>query len=236
MDTAKFFSAVAGTALYIGLIFDLGYFGKFDMNFFMLLTYKDHLSVLALSAVPCLFFAFLFFVVRTGRTNQSQNQSQSKRESHKFDIFMCCWIAFFIIVLATTGPATSFLPPAVTKFAFWFTGFSSLFLLAYLTAAILGTVITPKESDKAWVGAALLGLAWMIWLFGGFVYRASVINRQFDTEVTLAPDGKTAGRPQSAHIVRAIDRGFFMVLQDAPDRVIFVKSDSVVMVSKNVGR
>jgi hypothetical protein len=50
MDTTKFFSAVGTAALYIGLLFDLGYFLGFDLNFFMLLIYKDHLAVLAFFA------------------------------------------------------------------------------------------------------------------------------------------------------------------------------------------
>jgi Ca2+/Na+ antiporter len=234
MDTAKLFSAVAGTALCIGLLFDAGYFLSFDINYFMLLSYKDHLSVLALFAVPCLFVAFLFLVVRTGRPNQSKSAS----ESHKFDIAMGCWIALVLFLSVMPLTTSSFPFPAVIKFAFWFKGLSSFFLLAYLTAAILGAFLTRKGSDQVGVGLGLafFSLPCMILIFGGYVYRASVINRQFDTEVTLAPDGKTAGRPQSAHIVRAIDRGFFLVLQDAPDRVIFVKSDSVVMLSKNVGR
>jgi Ca2+/Na+ antiporter len=148
MDTAKFFSAVAGTALCIGLLFDAGYFLSFDTNYFMLLSYKDHLSVLALFAVPCLFVAFLFLVFRTGRPNQSKSES----ESHKFDIAMGCWIALVLFLSVMPLTTSSFPFPAVIKFAFWFKGLSSFFLLAYLTAVILGAFLTPKGSDPVGSG------------------------------------------------------------------------------------
>ena len=230
MNSTKFFSAVGATALYIGVLFDVGYFWGFDLNFFTFLSYKDHVAALIFFALPCLLFAILF----AGFRIRSQN--------HKFDTVMCFWIGLVLIAWTVTGSLIApFLPPAFPNFAFWFKGASLPFLIAYLTALIMGFFMCPEGSKErrdaqAWIGLVFLGLALMIMMFGGFCYRAMVSGSQFETEVTLALDGKIASRPQSAHIVRAIDNGIFMVLQDAPDHVVFVKKDAVVMMSKKVGR
>jgi hypothetical protein len=230
IDTTKLFAAVGATALYIGLLFDFGYFWALDLNYFTLLSYKDHLAALALFAVPCLFLAFLFAGFRI------------RSKSQRFDFAMCCWIALVFIIWTATAPLIApVLSPVFTNFAFWFKGLSLPFLIAYLTALILGFFITPKGSKErkdaeAWIGLVVIGLAVLIMMFGSFWYRAAARGSQFETEVTLTADGKTESRPQNAYIVRVLDGGIFMILQDAPDRVVFVKKDAIVMLSKKVKR
>lgn len=230
IDTTKLVSVVGATALYIGLLYDFGYFWGFDLNFFTFLSYKDHIAALVFFAVPCLFLAFLFTGFRI------------RSKTHRFDFAMCYWIALLFIAWTVTGPLVApVLSPAFISFAFWFKGLSLPFLIAYLTALILGFFIAPKDSKErmaaqTWIGLVFVGLSLLIMMFGSFLYRAAVSGSQFETEVTLAPDGKTETRPQHAHIVRAIDGGIFMVLQDAPDRIVFVKKDAVLMLSKKVGR
>lgn len=223
MDATKFFSAVGAVALYIGLLFDFGYFWGFDLNFFMLLSYKDHLAVLAFFAVPCLFVAFLFAAFRL--------------KTQKVDFVMCCWIGLLFLVLSATGPITApYVYPTLIHAAFWFKGLSYFLLISYLTAVMLDPFYSPEDrrAPQGGIGMAWVGFVLLIWMFGNFFYRAQVTVNQFETEVTFAPEGKTEGRPQPAPLVRAIDNGFFMVLPDAPDRVVFVKKDAVIMLSIKV--
>jgi hypothetical protein len=153
---------------------------------------------------------------------------------------MCCWIALVFFVFGFTGKLVApILPQAVNTFALWFKGLSYFFLIPYLTAVTLDFFFAFMDSEQPRPATgpeagAFLGLIVLILMFGNFYYSVQVTARQFETEVTLAPDNKAESRPKPAHIVRAIDNGFFMILQDAPDRVVFVKKDTVIMLSMKV--
>ena len=222
---AKFASALAALALYIGLLFDFGYFWEYNLNYFMLLSYKDHLAALAFFAVPCISLA-LFFV--------------EFRRSQKFDYFMCGWIVLVGFLWTVTGPMMApNLPLVVIQVAFWVKGFSYFFFICYLTAIILGFFLFRENGEKREpvprrVGLAVFGFFLLIQMFGNFFYRSTARLNEFETEVTFAADGKSEATPQPAHLVRAIDSGFFLVLQAAPDRIVFVKKDAVVMLSMKV--
>src|ERR1700685_4089195 len=64
MDTAKVASVVTGIAFVMGLLYNFGYFAAIDLNFFTLLSFKDHLNVLVFFVPPSLLVAVVFGVHR----------------------------------------------------------------------------------------------------------------------------------------------------------------------------
>jgi hypothetical protein len=71
-------------------------------------------------------------------------------------------------------------------------------------------------------------------MFGNYMYWRDVGSSQFDTEVTLGSDKEAAELPHSAHVLRAVDEGLFLVWKETPGQVVFVKKDAVKMLAQNV--
>lgn len=231
METPKLLSAIAGVALAVGAIYNFGYFSSLGLNFFTLLTYKDHLTTLVFFAAPCLFLALLFYGWR--------------RKNSKVDYFAVGWIGMVFALWAEKGEIASF--PKLEAIAAWFMGFSSFFLTAYLIAVIFDFVTSgdlKKSGSNAqrFIGLAVIGLGIFVFIFGNYRYHTDISGSQFETEVVFdsgkkADDATSAvDALQPAHLVRVIDEGVFLILNSAPDRVIFLKKDSLKMLAQKVQR
>jgi hypothetical protein len=223
VDTTKVASVSVGIAFVIGVLYNFGYFASLDLNFFTFLSYKDHLTVLVFFAAPCLVMALLFGAYR--------------RKIPKLD-----QAAAFLAVIAIAvwvGRVETAGLPSVNAFFFWFRGISSLFLIPYLSAVIVEFFASDDWSKQSAgkqgvIGLSIMGLMVFIVMFGNFRGHTDVGGGQFGVEVTLTSDDKTPSLPRPARLVRAIDDGFFLILQDAPDRIAFVRKDGVRMLSKKV--
>jgi hypothetical protein len=129
--------------------------------------------------------------------------------------------------------------PRLNAFLFWFRGISSLFLIPYLIAVIIEFFSSDAQAQQdsrkqRGMGLSIAGLVIFLIMFGNFSGHVAVRAWQFEVEVKLATDDKTASLPRPAHLVRAIDDGFFLIFQDAPDRIAFVRKDAVNMLSRKV--
>ena len=216
-------SVAVGIAFVIGVLYNFGYLLSLDLNFFTFLSYKDHLTVLVFFAAPCLAMAFFFAVYR--------------RKIPKLDL-AAAFLAIGTVSTLTIRGETNGLP-ALDTFFFWFRGLSSLLLIPYLSAVIVAFFARDDWSEQSAgkqgvIGLSIIGLMVFIVMFGNFRGHTDAGGGEFGVEVTIASDDKTASTPRPAHLVRAIDDGFFLVLQDAPDRVAFVRKDGVKMLSKKM--
>ena len=206
MDTAKLASVAVGIAFAIGVLYNFGYFAGIDLNFFTFLSYKDHLTVLVFFVPPSLLMALLFGVYR-----------------HK--IPQLDWIARFLgmlVLISWTTRDQGNAMPSLNAFLFWFRGIASLFLIPYLIAVIVEFFSSADWAQQdarrqGSMGVCIIGLLVFIMMFGNFCGHMAVRAWQFEVEVTLATNDKTPSLPQPAHLVRAIDDGFFLILQSAPD-------------------
>lgn len=222
MDTTKVASVAVGMAFVIGVLYNFGYFVSLDLNFFTFLSYKDHLTVLVFFAAPSLVMALLF---------------GAYRRKHPWLDQVAAFVAIVCIVTWAVRDEAAGLP-ALTAFFFWFRGISSLFLIPYLTAVIVDFFASDWSKQSAGkqgvVGLCIIGLMVFIVMFGNFRGHTDVRGDQFSVDVTLASDDKTPNPPRPARLVRAIDDGFFLIFQDAPDRIAFVRKDGVKMLSRKV--
>lgn len=225
MDTSKLASIAVGIAFAIGVLYNYGYFVSLDLNFFTFLSYKDQLTVLAFFAGPCLLMVVLFGAYR--------------RKMPSLD-YVAGFLAIAAIVSWAEGDEVAAIP-SLGAFLFWFRGIAALFLVPYLSAVILDFFTradgpTPGGGKYGLIGLSILGLMVFIVMFGNFRSHIDVASRQFEVEVTLASEDKAAALPRPAHLVRAVDDGMFLILQDAPDRIAFVSKDKVKILSKKVQR
>jgi hypothetical protein len=223
MDTTKTASVAVGIAFVIGVLYNFGYFVSLDLNFFTFLSYKDHLTVLVFFAAPSLVMAFFFAAYRRKYPRLDQ---------------AAAFLAIISIVTWTVRDEAAGLP-TVNAFFFWFRGISSLFLIPYLTAVIVefftGDDLSKQSTGKHGVlGLSIIGLMIFIVMFGNFRGHTDVRGDQFGVDVTLASDDKTPTPARPARLVRAIDDGFFLIFQDAPDRIAFVRKEGVKMLSRKV--
>jgi len=220
-DTTKMASVAVGIAFVIGVLYNFGYFVSLDLNFFTFLSYKDHLTVLVFFAAPSLVMAFFFAAYRRKQPWLDQVA------------------AFLAIITVSTWVVRDEAGglPTLNAFFFWFRGLSSLFLIPYLTAVIVEFVASDdwsKAGKQGVLGLSIIGLMIFIVMFGNFRGHTDVRGDQFGVEVTLASDDKTPSPPRPARLVRAIDDGFFLIFQDAPDRIAFVRKEGVRTLSKKV--
>jgi hypothetical protein len=86
-----------------------------------------------------------------------------------------------------------------------------------LQLVLSGTITTAGSTAQGMIGVAAIGLIYFITVFGNYHYRLNLEASQFEMEVTFKPEDKTPSPPESAHLVRAIDDGLFLVFKDAPD-------------------
>lgn len=226
MDVTKIGSIAVGIAFMAGVLYNFGYFWGLGLNFFTFLNYKDHLTVLIFFAGPWLLLSLICMGWRSGPKKKT------------LDWVVGGWT--FLVLFAWLERSEIAIFPHFASTVFWFRGFSSFLLVAYLTAVVfdfLSTFELGKTSPKAggfifFIVVIMMGLMVM---FGNYMYWREVGSTQFDTEVTFASsEDKAPGPTRTAHLLRAVDEGLFLVLKDAPDRIVFVRKDDVKTLSMNV--
>jgi hypothetical protein len=219
MDTAKAASLVTGIGFSIGLLYNYGYFWGLGPGFFALLTYKDHLMALVFFAAPCLVLALLF---------------TSYRDRYpKLDIVMAVWIVSVIGIWSGMNALAGL--PRFTRLVAWFIRGSSFIFISYLIAVILDHALSAKLTLENKIAKSVpLGMVLVVMLimYGRYTYRVDIAEGAFDTQITLSSDSKAETAAQPARIVRTIDDGMFLILQSAPDRIVFVKKDVVKMIAR----
>lgn len=225
-ETTKFASIGVGIAFVIGLIYNYGYFKALDQNFFGFLTYKDHLTVLVTFAAPCLILALLFGALRDAKPKAD---------------YVAIFLGAATIVSLVEGDGIVGLPK-FHAFLRWFTGFCSFLLIPYLIAAIVMFFFSSNDWRKqspgkqGLVGISIIGLIVFIVVFGSASARWDTKTGRYEMDVQLAADDKTPSPPRSAHVVRAIDDGLFLIFQDAPDHIAYVRKESVKMLSEKLSQ
>ena len=232
MDITKVGSVVVALAFMAGVLYDYGYFLGLGLSFFTFLTFKDHLTALVSFAGQGL----LLMVIIGGLRGTKGTKRQKV-----IDGIAVAWIAV-VIYLWTAKDELAIIPRA-SGYAFWFRGFSSFILIAYLIAVILEFFASGKLSEKTGPQMGLIGMAALVLMallvmFGSYSYWGDVAGNQFETELTITSDDKAASDaatvPQAAHLVRAIDEGMFVVFKEVPGRIVFVRKDAVKTLSRNV--
>jgi hypothetical protein len=218
MDIAKLIAGVGAAAVSIGVLYNFGYFNH-HLNFFALLSYKDHLTTLVFFAAPCLFFALLFSALRGPR----------------LDKWMVVWIV--VVIAAWSGTDEISGTPTFQAIVYLFIGVSSFFLVAYLTAVVFdfatsGALGTSGSLAQKLIGPAVAGLIVFIIMLGSSRYRADASGSHFDTLVTISADDKTPAKPEAARLVRVVEDGIFLIFKDEPGRIVFVRKEAVKMVSE----
>jgi hypothetical protein len=225
VDVTKIGSVAVGIAFMAGVLYNFGYFWGLGLNFFTFLNYKDHLAVLIFFAGPWLLLSLICVGWRSGPKKKTLD-----------------WVArgwTFLVLFAWLERGEIAVFPHFASTVFWFRGFSSFLLVAYLTAVVfdfLSTFELGKTSAQAiasvfFIVVIMMGLMVM---FGNYMYWRDVESSRFDTEVTLASEDKTPSPPRSARLLRAVDEGLFLVLKDSPDRVVFIRKDDVKAISMDV--
>ncbi len=222
-ETTKIASIGVGIAFSIGLLYNYGYFTTLDPNFFTLLSYKDHLTALVAFAAPCLILALMFGVARDKKRGLD---------------YVAGFVAITTITILVNRDGLVTLP-RLSAFLRWFVGFASFLLIAYLIAAIVmffGSDNWRQQSApvRGLVGLCILALIVFIVVYGNAHAHADVGAGRYELEVTLAGGDKTPSPPRPAHLVRAIDEGLFLVFQDSPDRIAFVRKDEAKMISERI--
>jgi hypothetical protein len=226
MDITKVGTIVVAVGFVAGVLYNFGYFWGLGPNFFTFLNYKDHLSVLVFFAGPWLLLSLFCIGWRNGPSKKI------------LDWVARGWTFLVLVAWLERNELAAF--PSFASAVFWFRGFSSFLLITYLTAVVFDFFSTFQlgktnaTADAYTLLIILLMMALMV-MFGNYMYWRDVGSRQFDTVVTLSSDEKTAAAvPHSAHILRAVDEGIFLILKEAPDRVVFVKKDTVKMLAMTV--
>jgi hypothetical protein len=62
--TTKAASVAAGLAFMVGVFYNFGYFNHLGLNYFTLLSYKDHLGAVVFVATPLMIIALFFLLIR----------------------------------------------------------------------------------------------------------------------------------------------------------------------------
>lgn len=223
MDFTKLAAIVTGIAFAIGLLFNIGYFTALDLKLFPLLSYRDHLNTLVFFAP---FVIVLIFPCLGLRREPAFRKVATLTAGGLAAGTLIAWLERDAIV---GFPTLS----AIIAGVVFLTAF---LLIVYCAAVVLENLLemgdTQDTSRVQEMTVAGVGVILFVTLLGNVAAHSAAGGSWFDTEITLTGESGTKPERHSARLVRAIDGGLLVIFQDAPDKLAYVRSESLRMIEE----
>ena len=225
MDVSKLAGVLTGTAFAIGVLYNIGYFTAIDLQLFPLLSYKDHLETLVffvpVTVVPMLFCMWL-------RAHPERRR-----------------VADRTVIALAGGTVTAWVERDETAWSATFSGIlmtvvflTSFLVIAYCASIILENLLKPDEgrAEDQWrtIGFSGLGLLAFVTLFGNVRGHLDSARSRFDTDISLTGEGHAGPDTRPARIVRAIDGGLLLIFKDTPDRLAYIRYETVRSIAESL--
>lgn len=218
LDIAKLAGFITGIAFAIGVLYNIGYFLALDYKLLPLLSYKDHLDTLLFfvpyAIVP--FFGCIWLRMEPARRTTATVVAGGLAAG-----VMIAWQEHYGIAWSPAWSAV------ISNLVY----LSAFLLIVYCAAVVLEKILETGDILDAnrlyTMGVAEIGVLVFVILLGNVVGNGAARGTWFDIEITLT--GESGAKPETrpARLVRAIDGGLLLVFQDAPDKLAYVRNESV---------
>jgi hypothetical protein len=220
LSALPYLAAIVAT---LGVLFNFGYFWG-DLNLFTLLTYRDHLETIVWLAAPVLFMVVIMSLVANWKY---------------FGIVL--FLPVFLAIMVAIGPSTYPAGPAEIRILNLLKGWFSLLGVAALTVVILTNIdrcSSGANKDRLFwrqmISLACLFLAILVILLGNSWFHQQLYSQEFGAEVVTS--AKESKDEQTIHtrVLRIADEGWFLVRQDDPNQLTFLRKDAIKSLSEKV--
>jgi len=205
---ASVVSAFGATAFLTGALYNFGYFYSMDLNWLTYLSYKDHIATIVFFAGPVLVLAAVFYFCR-----------RWKYLDRVARVLMVCAFALWWPETQMLFGGSSASRQIIVLLKYW----SSFLVVGYLISATLRLIVNLNQKTTGVLGLAIIGLTIFIILYGNSSFQLDAARTNFETEITTAQ----ADHSEQVHVLRSIDEGVFLIKQESPDEIVFVKKDEI---------
>jgi hypothetical protein len=222
-ETPSALPYLAAIAAGLGVLFNFGYFWV-DLNLFTLLTYRDHLETIVWLAAPVLFFVGIVSLFANWKY---------------FGVVVV--LPVLLAIMAAIGPSAYPAAPGDIRILNLLKGWFSLLGVAALTVVIATNIdrcSSGTNDDRLFwrqmVAIACLFLATLVILLGNSWFHQQLYSQEFATEVVTS--AKESKDEQTIHtrVLRIADEGWFLVRQDDPNQLTFLRKDAIKSLSEKV--
>jgi hypothetical protein len=216
MDVTKVAGIATGIAFVIGVLYDVGYFTALDLQLFPLLSYKDHLETLVFF-VP---IAIVPIVLCLGLRRKPAGRTTANIAAGVLvAVTLISWlersglVGLSAIIVVRVAAVTAFMVV--------------VYCAALLIEKLLDMSGGPDTDRMLVISIAGLGVLLFVVVLGNLRGHVDAGGASFDTDITLTGEGDDKPEMRSARIVRAIDGGLLLVFKDAPDKLAYVRYETV---------
>jgi hypothetical protein len=214
---AAIVAQVAAGLVVVGTAYNAGFFLKLGANYFVYLSYKDHLTTIMFLLTPLASSLFAIFATKSLICGQ-------RNAKCKFDRTVLGLIIILVPVslyVLSTPDAPEVVKPIASSLLYLVVFLScGFFLLKVLESFAPATGVEPNYAQL--MGYAF-GLLIFIGAFGYFFCSSQLKSKRFDSEILVDKETRIA----NVHFVRTMEDGFFYIEQSDPARLTYRRMDSV---------